>query len=190
MIRLIGIVIAIGLADSLNPSTVAPALYLASGRDAGRCVAKFSAGVFVVYFLGGMVIALGPGALVLSIVPRPDHQTTQVLEVVAGVVLITVGLLLWRYRAPLGNRKLPDVDSKGHTSWVLGASITAVELPTAFPYFGALTAVVTLVTWLFAGCESVCALNALAVLVSKPAAFGSTTMASVAALPLGRMPTE
>jgi cytochrome c biogenesis protein CcdA len=142
MLRLIVIMISIGLADSLNPSTVAPALFLASGSDPKRTVAEFAAGVFLVYFLGGLLIALGPGAIVLSLVPRPDHATTKVLEVMAGVVLIIVSLLLWRYRKPLGDRRLPQVNAKSRGSWVLGASITAVELPTAFPYFGALTAVV------------------------------------------------
>jgi cytochrome c biogenesis protein CcdA len=142
MLRLIGIMVAIGLADSLNPSTVAPALFLASGRDPKRTVAEFSAGVFLVYFLGGVLITLGPGSLVLSIVPRPSHGTTKVLEVVAGVVLILGALLLWRYRKPLGGRRLPEVNTKKRGGWVLGASITAVELPTAFPYFGALAAVI------------------------------------------------
>ena len=32
MLRLIGLVISIGLADSLNPTTIAPALYLATGQ--------------------------------------------------------------------------------------------------------------------------------------------------------------
>jgi len=142
MLRLIGIMVAIGLADSVNPATVAPALYLASTQDAKRTVAEFTAGVFAVYFLGGLLIALGPGEIVLSLVPRPDHATTKVLEVMAGVALIIGGVLLWRYRKPLGHRRLPQVNTKGRAGWVLGASITAVELPTAFPYFGALTAVV------------------------------------------------
>ncbi len=32
MLRLIALVVSIGLADSMNPSTVVPALYLASGE--------------------------------------------------------------------------------------------------------------------------------------------------------------
>ncbi|MGC9221098.1 MAG: GAP family protein [Solirubrobacteraceae bacterium] len=143
MLRLIGIVMVIGLADSMNPSTVAPGLFMASEPDGKRTVAEFMAGVFVVYFSGGLLIALGPGAIILSLVPKPSHQTTQLLEVVAGVVLITVGLLLWRYREPLGNRRLPKVNSKGRRGWVLGASIMAFELPTAFPYFAALAAVIS-----------------------------------------------
>ena len=32
MLRRIGVAISVGLADSLNPSTVGPALYIATGR--------------------------------------------------------------------------------------------------------------------------------------------------------------
>jgi cytochrome c biogenesis protein CcdA len=142
MVRLIGIVISIGLADSLNPSTVAPALFLASGPHARRTVAQFTGGVFVVYFLGGALIALGPGQLVLSLFPKPGPATRSVLEVLAGLVLITAGVLLWRYRHPLGNKQLPEADPERGSSWLLGLTITALELPTAFPYFGAIAAIV------------------------------------------------
>lgn len=142
MLRLLGIVIAIGLADSLNPTTVAPAMFMATGSNPRRSVAQFTAAVFCVYFAGGLLIALGPGAVVLALVPKPDHLTTQVIEVVAGVILIVVGVLLWRYRFPLSDKRLPEFTGDGRASWVLGASITAVELPTAFPYFGALAAIV------------------------------------------------
>ena len=37
---------------------------------------------------------------------------------------------------------LPQPDAEGKSSWILGATITAVELPTAFPYFAAIAAIV------------------------------------------------
>ena len=141
MLRLIGIVISIGLADSVNPSTVAPALYMAAQPRPRRPLAQFTAGVFVVYFVGGALIALGPGELILSLVPKPDLVTRHVLEVLAGVVLLAVAALLWVHRDRLGQRQLPTFSSQGRASWLLGATIMAVELPTAFPYFGALAAV-------------------------------------------------
>ncbi|HEY2217260.1 MAG TPA: GAP family protein, partial [Solirubrobacteraceae bacterium] len=141
MLRLIGIVISIGLADSINPSTVAPALYMAAQPRPRRPLAQFTAGVFLVYFVGGLLIALGPGELVLSLVPKPDQLTRHVLEVLAGVVLIAVAVLLWLHRDRLGHKQLPTFSSQGRASWLLGATIMAVELPTAFPYFGALAAV-------------------------------------------------
>ena len=141
MLRLLGIVISIGLADSLNPSTVAPALYLAAQPKGRYALAQFTAGVFVVYFVGGTLIALGPGELILSLVPKPDLLVRHLLEVLAGVVLLVVAALLWVHRNRLGQKQLPTFSSGGRASWLLGAGIMAVELPTAFPYFAALAAV-------------------------------------------------
>ena len=56
--------------------------------------------------------------------------------------MIGAAALLWRYRRRLAQREPPDFDPHGKSSWVLGASITAVELPTAFPYFAAIAAIV------------------------------------------------
>jgi cytochrome c biogenesis protein CcdA len=141
MLRLIGIVISIGLADSINPSTVAPALYMAASPHPRRPLAQFTAGVFIVYFVGGSLIAVGPGQLILSLVPKPDLVTRHVLEVLAGVVLLVVAALLWLHRDRLGKKQLPTFSSQGRASWLLGAAIMAVELPTAFPFFGALAAI-------------------------------------------------
>jgi cytochrome c biogenesis protein CcdA len=141
MLRLIGIAISIGLADSINPSTVAPALYMAAQPHPRRPLAQFTAGVFVVYFVGGSLIALGPGQLILSLVPTPDLLTRHLLEVLAGVVLLVVAALLWVHRDRLGQKQLPTFSSQGRASWLLGATIMAIELPTAFPFFGFLAAI-------------------------------------------------
>ena len=142
MLRLIGIVISIGLADSLNPTTIGPALYLATGDRARGRVAEFTAGVFAVYFIGGAAIALGAGALIRPLIPHPHHHIANIVEVTVGVAMIGVAGMLWRHRHRLAHRDLPDFDPHGRSSWLLGASITAFELPTAFPYFAAIAAIV------------------------------------------------
>ncbi|MGH2842465.1 MAG: GAP family protein [Solirubrobacteraceae bacterium] len=142
MLRLIGIVISIGLADSLNPTTLAPALVLATGEHGRRDTLRFTAGVFGVYLLGGLVIALGPGELVLGLVPRPSHQAGQILEVIAGAVLLVAAAVLWRHRAVLAEKQLLSLNRASRSSLLLGMTITLLELPTAFPYFGAIAAVV------------------------------------------------
>lgn len=144
MIRLIGIVISIGLADSVNPSTIAPALYLATGERArSRAqVAQFTAGVFAVYFLGGALIALGPGQLLLSLVPKPDKAVRYAFEILAGAAMLAAAAWLWINRDHLSTRKPPEFQAHGQSSAILGATITAVELPTAFPYFAAIAAIV------------------------------------------------
>jgi cytochrome c biogenesis protein CcdA len=142
MIRLIGLVVSIGLADSLNPTTIAPALYLAAGDHARRQVAQFTGAVFGVYLLGGLVIALGPGELLLAIVPRPGRHLGYVLEIVAGGAMLAAAAVLWGYRKRLSQAEAPEVNPHGRSSAILGATITAVELPTAFPYFAAIATLV------------------------------------------------
>ncbi len=142
MLRLVGIVMSIGLADSLNPTTIAPALYLATGERARGRVAEFTAGVFAVYFLGGAAIAVGAGQLIKPLLPHPRHHVADIIEIAVGAAMIAAAAMLWRHRSRLSLRAPPDFDPRGKSSWVLGASITAVELPTAFPYFAAIAAIV------------------------------------------------
>ena len=143
MLRLIGLMISIGFADSMNPSTVAPALYLATAERGARTqVIRFTVGVFAVYLLGGLIVALGPGELVLDLVPHPRPELKYLFELIGGAVLLTVALMLWSFRRLLAKRELPEVNTHGRSSAILGATITAVELPTAFPYFAAIAAAV------------------------------------------------
>jgi cytochrome c biogenesis protein CcdA len=142
MWRLAGIVISIGLADSLNPSTIGPALYLAAGERARERVFEFTAAVFAVYFVGGAAIAVGAGQLLRGTLPHPRHRVADIIEIAVGVGMIAAAALVWRYRSSLARRDPPDFDPHGRSGAILGASITAVELPTAFPYFAAIAAIV------------------------------------------------
>jgi cytochrome c biogenesis protein CcdA len=144
MLRLIGLMISIGFADSLNPSTIAPAMYLAtSEREPTGKVVRFTAAVFIVYLVGGLAITLGPGQLVLHLVPHPRPALKYLFEMIGGAVLLTVAAVVWAFRALLAQRELPQVSTDGRSSALLGATITAVELPTAFPYFTAILAVIS-----------------------------------------------
>jgi cytochrome c biogenesis protein CcdA len=142
MLRLIGLVVSIGLADSLNPTTIAPALYLATGEQARVRVTEFTLGVFVVYLAGGAAIALGPGQLLLSLVPKPHAEARHILEIIAGAAMLVAAVLLWHNRERLAEREPAAATAKDKSSALLGATITAVELPTAFPYFAAIAAIV------------------------------------------------
>jgi cytochrome c biogenesis protein CcdA len=142
MLRLIGLVISIGIADSLNPTTIAPALYLATSDRARGEVAQFTLAVFAVYLVGGLAIVLGPGELLLAVIPHPSHHLSYVLELIAGVAMLAAAAFVWGYRDQLGQRELKEVKTGGKSSALLGATITAVELPTAFPYFAAIAAIV------------------------------------------------
>ncbi len=142
MLRLTALVVSIGFADSLNPSTILPAFYLAAGPRPRQRVAQFTMAVFVVYLTGGLLIALGPGQLLLSLVPHPDREDRYVIEMIAGAAMLVAAVFLWGYREQLAQREIPAPNPNRRSSAVLGAVITAVELPTAFPYFAAIAAIV------------------------------------------------
>src|ERR1700716_600946 len=135
MLRLIGLVVSIGLADSLNPTTIAPALYLATGERANRRVAEFTFGVLAVNLVAGAAIALGPGQLILSLLPSPDAEDRHVLEIIAGIAMLGVAAVLWHKRDSLSERRMPDLSGRRKSSAILGGTITAGELPARLPYF-------------------------------------------------------
>jgi cytochrome c biogenesis protein CcdA len=103
---------------------------------------QFTFGVFAVYFAGGAVVALGPGQVLLSLVPHPGATARYIAETAAGVVTLIAAAFLWHDRKSLSGRELPTPRTEGRSSALLGVTITAVELPTAFPYFAAIAAIV------------------------------------------------
>jgi cytochrome c biogenesis protein CcdA len=142
MLRRIGVAISVGLADSLNPSTVGPALYLATLNERVWRVTQFTIGVFSVTLVGGLVLTIGPGRLLLGLVPHPQGTIRHVIELVAGAVLLSVAGALWLGRRSLARHELPGRTGGGRSALVAGASIAAIELPTAAPYFAVIAAIV------------------------------------------------
>jgi cytochrome c biogenesis protein CcdA len=144
VVALLLLVVSVGLADSLNPSTIAPALILAVQPRGGRALALFILGVFGVSLAGGLVLLLGPGQLILSAVPHPDAHTKAVVEVAGGALLVVLAAAMWLGRERLTARladsgKDPERADRG--ALALGAGIMAVELPTALPYFAAIASI-------------------------------------------------
>ncbi len=142
MLRLIGLAVSIGLADSVNPSTIAPGLYLALGERPRAPLIQFTLAVLAVNFVGGAAIALGPGQALFALVPKPDATTRYIAETVAGAVMLVTAVVLWVRRKTLARRQLPSPGPKGKSALLLGLTISAVELPTALPYFAVIAAIV------------------------------------------------
>ena len=142
MLRLAGVAIAVGLADSLNPSTIGPALYLATARRGALRVSLFAIGVFAVNLAAGIVLAIGPGKLLLGLVPHPQRSVRHVIELVVGVILLATAVAVWLGRRSLARRELPMRSGGGGSALIAGGSIAAVELPTAVPYFAVIAGIV------------------------------------------------
>jgi cytochrome c biogenesis protein CcdA len=142
VLELAFLVASIALADSLNPSTILPALYLATTPHAFRKIASFTFGVALTSTAFGIAFVAGPGQLILGVLPHPSENAKHLVEVVVGAALIGLAVGLWKGGERLTDR-IPKGESAGRrSSFAVGAAIMAVELPTAFPYFAALAAII------------------------------------------------
>ncbi len=136
-------VVAIALPDSLNPSLIAAAAYLALGTRPFRRTLTFTIAAFVVTLAGGALIALGLGDLVLSLVPKPSHKVKWELLTVLGLGLVAGGAVIWWRRDSLADTDPPSQHAAPSGSAALmGAGVAGVELLTAFPYFAAIALIV------------------------------------------------
>jgi cytochrome c biogenesis protein CcdA len=139
MVTVTLVVASIALADSINPSTIVPALWVASNPRAH--VLSFTIGAFAVYFAGGLVIAFGPGPLLISALHHVQGSVEHALEVAGGVLVLALAVWLWRSRHSERVTKRARPGCTRASAFGLGAGIMAIELPTAFIYFGAISAV-------------------------------------------------
>ncbi|MBV9839696.1 MAG: GAP family protein [Solirubrobacterales bacterium] len=140
MVGLALLVTSVGLADSINPSTVVPALWLAKAPRA-RGIAAYTLGVFTVYFAGGLVLVFGPGPSLIAALQQIKGPFEHALQAAGGAAVLAFAIFLWRSRhQPEGEPRAPRAYGRG-SAFALGAGIMAVELPTAFMYFGAISAI-------------------------------------------------
>jgi cytochrome c biogenesis protein CcdA len=144
MIGLALLVASIAIADAINPSTIVPALWLASSPS-GRGLVSFTLGVFAVYLVGGLALVLGPGPALIAALHHVGGPLEHALQAAGGLVAIAFAYALWRSRNSHDNSTEPRA-RRAYTpasGFALGAGIMAIELPTAFMYFGAISAILT-----------------------------------------------
>jgi hypothetical protein len=132
-------VASIAIADSINPSTVVPALWMAS-RPRAHLV-SFILGAFVAYLAGGLVLVFGPGPVLIAALHHVRGTAEHTLEVGGGLVVLSVSVGLWRSRHSQRITRLPLPGCTRSSAFALGLAIMGVELPTAFIYFGAISAI-------------------------------------------------
>lgn len=139
MLKLAVAVVAIALADSVNPSLIGGELFVATGKHPRRQTAAFTAAALVVTFVFGLAIGLGLGDLILSLVPKPGSTVKYALITAAGVVLLVGGVVVWVRRRTLVSAEANDGQrSSKRPAALMGAGIAGIELLTAFPYFAAI----------------------------------------------------
>ncbi len=142
MLEVALVVISLAVADSVNPVTIAAALYLASTDRFRPRLAGFAAGVFGVYALGGAVLILGPGQLLDTATTSSDTPAFHIASIVLGGLLLIGALVLFLRRRQTATAEAAVAQLDARSALALGAGVTALDLPTAFPYFAALAAIV------------------------------------------------
>jgi cytochrome c biogenesis protein CcdA len=142
VITLAAVIVWIALADSVNPTTVVPSLYLATGTRPGRAVLGFAAGFFAVNVVGGLVV-LALGARVADRLPHVRDDVIGAAEIAVGLMAVVGGALLWRRRNAASARVGRSHELVRRFAPAAGAGLAAVELPTAIPYFAALAVLAT-----------------------------------------------
>jgi len=143
MLKLAVAVVAIALADCINPSLIGGELFVATGEHPGRQTMAFAAAALVVTFVFGFALAVGLGDLILSLVPKPGRTVKYVLIVVAGSVLVCGGAVVWiRRRTLVSTTESDDQPQRHRPAALMGAGIAGLELLTAFPYFAAIAMIV------------------------------------------------
>lgn len=128
--------LALAVVDSINPSAIAVTLYLLSRERAAARVAVYIAAIFVTYLTLGAVMLSGLDALLPSLGGVFDGRIGFIVQGLVGLAM-----LLYAFRAPSGATSAPRAEP-GAASYaalaLLGVTVTAMELPTAVPYLGAI----------------------------------------------------
>ncbi len=143
MSKLAVAVIAIALADCINPSLIGGELLVATGRHPRQRTIAFTAAAWSVTFAVGLALALGLGDLILAVVPKPGRTVKYGLITAAGVVLMIGGAVVWiRRRSLVSSETSNDRHESHQPAALMGAGIAGLELLTAFPYFAAIAMIV------------------------------------------------
>jgi cytochrome c biogenesis protein CcdA len=134
-------VLLLGLADSVNPVTISVAVMLAAGDRPVRVLTGYTLGIGLVYFGGGVLLALGPAVLLHAALHHHAGTRTRIAEIAVGAGALAVAAFI-ATREPESVSKHVPTQLTPVTSFLLGAGVTVVDLPTALMYFGAIGLVV------------------------------------------------
>lgn len=133
----LAVVGGLALADAINPTSLGISLYLLLHHNYVHKLLAFVAGVFVTYFLFGVALELGIARHFLELWGG-RHPATVGISVFIGGAMIIYGAAVGKRpkrRAALQEKSVVTLPS----AFALGGLATLMDLPTAFPYLGAIT---------------------------------------------------
>ena len=140
MFEFILFLIAMGLLDSLNPFSIGLQIVLLPIVKKKHHAIWYIIGVFATYFIGGIAIFTGLNIILKNIFLKTNFSAMPypLIELVLGMLLATYILTkLISNKNVESSKKVLTVNQIG--LFLLGASSTIFDLPTAIPYLAILS---------------------------------------------------
>jgi cytochrome c biogenesis protein CcdA len=132
--------VAVAALDSLNPTAISLQIYLLSTPKPITRSVTFILGVFVTYWVAGLLAILGLRTLVISMISNANISFPEpyvyMIQLLLGLALLIAGFSF--KSSPQADRgKRPQKLTLGRT-FLLGMAVTLFDFPTALPYLAAI----------------------------------------------------
>jgi cytochrome c biogenesis protein CcdA len=134
--RIAGLV-SLAFVDSINPSAIVVTLYLLARSRAAVQVAVYVAAIFVTYFALGTTMMLGVDRLAPSLDTVLDSRPGLIAQSLVGLTIVVYCVAASTARSESDVVAPPSASTYAALA-ALGVTVTAMELPTALPYFAAI----------------------------------------------------
>lgn len=136
--------VALAALDSLNPTATAIQVYLLSTPKPIVRSVLFILGVFLAYWTAGLLIVLGFGKVITTLMSSAgsflSNPIIYVLQFIIGAVMLAVG---WTLNTANEQKAVKHPKNLKPTyTFLLGLCVTIWEFPTALPYLAALERVI------------------------------------------------
>ncbi len=128
--------LGLAIADALNPFSIAALVYLLGTPRSLINGLIFTAGTYLTYLAGGLLLLAGWQSLVALVAPLLPWWSLGVLEALGGLALLIGGIWLWN-SSQAGVTLTPPADLSGTAVLIFAASSTIADLTSALPYFAA-----------------------------------------------------
>jgi cytochrome c biogenesis protein CcdA len=130
--------IPLALVDALNPFSIAALIYLLGLPRRVSHALVFTFGTFSIYLLGGVLLVVGISSFLSNWMLSVPSRWLAGSETAAGALCVLFAAYAWRSQSQ-GHDFKPPKDLKILTTLVLSMIATASDLPTAVPYFAAVS---------------------------------------------------
>ncbi len=146
MTAILPAILSLAAVDSLNPTSITAAIYLAGSRQSAR-LRLFIVAVYCTYLSIGLALLLGPAPALRSALGATPAIVAPVVEVVVGGLLVGMGIRTWRRRGFRRDEPARAARSSSRSGLVLGFLTTLADLPTAGPLLAATALLAGLTGW-------------------------------------------